>query len=183
MRRLLLLLLAAALLSPLTAFAQDAAQAVAERQRTLQRQLDEVESQSAAQQKPSMSQKASTPRFSGDVDVLDAQIRKTQLQIQQINLTISKLSGDIGNRNKIRSPRFPRSFQTRKILSRRYSAKPRCWTIIPSLTSCCLLRACRVSSPTSMPLHRSKARSRILSARFGTQAPSPRPKKKCSRSV
>lgn len=100
MRRFFFFILSACLILPPLAFAQSAAQTVAERQQQLRAQLDSIESQIAAQQQLLDKAQNQHQTLQTQIDAFNAEIRKTQLQIQAINLTITQLNGDIGVRNQ-----------------------------------------------------------------------------------
>ena len=85
---------------PFTASAQDATQAVADRQQQLQAQLDQIESQIAGQQELLDKAQSQHQTLQSQIDVYDAEIKKTELQIQAINLTITQLSGNIDVHNQ-----------------------------------------------------------------------------------
>lgn len=89
---------ASLLLFPATLFAQSA-DAVAARQRELQQQLDQIESQIAGQQALLDKVQSQHQTLQGQINAYDAQIKKTQLQIQAIDVTIEQLNGDIGTHN------------------------------------------------------------------------------------
>ncbi len=101
MRRFFFFIIGSAcLLVPYSAFAQTAAQAVAQRQQALQSQLDSIESQIAAQQRLLDTAQNQHQTLQTQINAFDAEIKKTQLQIQAINLTITQLNGSIGVHNQ-----------------------------------------------------------------------------------
>ncbi|MCI0620045.1 lytic murein transglycosylase [Candidatus Wolfebacteria bacterium] len=71
---------------------------VAARQRALQRDLDRVEAEIAEQQKILDERRQDSASLARDVAILDAEIRKSQLAIEARELTIQKLTGEIGVR-------------------------------------------------------------------------------------
>jgi peptidoglycan hydrolase CwlO-like protein len=83
-----------------SAFAEEASQAVSDRQRALQAELDRLEQEIRAQQSLLDNARGERQTLQSQIDAYNAQIKKTQLQIQAIDLSIQKLSGDIGTRNK-----------------------------------------------------------------------------------
>lgn len=80
--------------------AQSVADAVSSRQQSLQRELEELERQIGQQQELLNVAQGQRKTLQSQVDTLTAEIKKTQLQVQAINLSITKLSGDIGVRNR-----------------------------------------------------------------------------------
>jgi membrane-bound lytic murein transglycosylase B len=84
-------------IAPAAALAQTT---VAQRQQDLQNQLNDIESQIAAQQKVLDIAQGQRQTLQTQVNAFNAEIKKAQLQIRAINITITKLSGDIGVRNK-----------------------------------------------------------------------------------
>lgn len=76
------------------------AETVSDRQQQLQNQLDQIESQIAAQQSLLDTAQNQHQTLQTQIDALDAQIAKTQLQIQAINVTIEQLQNGIGNDNQ-----------------------------------------------------------------------------------
>jgi len=102
MRRALSFVLACSLfIAPCTALAQTAdQQAVAARQAQLQSQLDDIESQIAAQQQLLSTAQNQHQTLQTQIDAFNAQIKTTQLQIQAINLTITQLNGNIDVHNQ-----------------------------------------------------------------------------------
>ncbi|MFA6278848.1 MAG: hypothetical protein WCS97_01105 [Candidatus Paceibacterota bacterium] len=99
MRRFILLTFCVLICVPVWAHAQDAAQAVSQRQQDLQNQLNQLESQIADQQKLLDVAQNQHQTLQTQINAFNAEIKKTQLQIQAITLTITKLNGDIGVRN------------------------------------------------------------------------------------
>ena len=75
-------------------------QAVVSRQQQLQNELNGLESQIAVQQKLLDTAKSKGQTLQSQIDAYSAQIKKTQLQIQAISLTIEQLNGNIGIHNK-----------------------------------------------------------------------------------
>lgn len=101
MRRFLSFALASILIiAPCTVLAQDMTQAVATRQQELQSELDDIESQIAAQQQLLSTAQNQHQTLQTQIDAFNAQIKTTQLQIQAISLTITQLNGDIGVHNQ-----------------------------------------------------------------------------------
>ncbi|MDE2021572.1 MAG: hypothetical protein KGI71_01455 [Patescibacteria group bacterium] len=102
MRRFFFFVLVCAFIStPLAAArAQDASQAVKNRQQQLQDQLSALEGQIAVQQNILDTAQNQHQTLQTQIDAFNAEIKKTQLQIQQINLTIVQLSGNIGVHNQ-----------------------------------------------------------------------------------
>lgn len=94
------LFLCALFVAPTAVLAQTAAQQVANRQRDLQNQLNDLESQIAVQQQLLDTAKNQRQTLQSQINAFNAEIKKTQLQIQAINVAISQLNGDIGIRNK-----------------------------------------------------------------------------------
>ncbi|MDP2593919.1 MAG: hypothetical protein Q8P36_01085, partial [bacterium] len=88
------------LLAPALLFAQSIEQAVVSRQQQLQNELNGLESQIAVQQTLLDTAKSKGQTLQSQIDVYSAQIKKTQLQIQAISLTIEQLNGNIGTHNK-----------------------------------------------------------------------------------
>lgn len=88
--------------SPFAAHAQrlSAAEAVSQRQQNLQNQLSELERQIAEQQKLLDTAQNQHQTLQTQIDAFNAEIKKTQLRIQAINITITRLNGDIGVRDK-----------------------------------------------------------------------------------
>ena len=80
--------------------AQSATQAVADRQQELQSQLDQLESQITVQQQLLDDAQNQHQTLQTPTDVFNAEIKKTQLQVEAINLTITQLNGDIGVHNQ-----------------------------------------------------------------------------------
>ncbi|HET8581114.1 MAG TPA: hypothetical protein VFL98_01445 [Candidatus Paceibacterota bacterium] len=64
----------------------------------LQQQLDQIEAQIAQQQKLLTQKEAEGESLQNDIDILDAQIKKNQLDIQARNLTIQQIEGQIGQK-------------------------------------------------------------------------------------
>ncbi len=96
MRRFFFFLFGCAFIAvPATAYAQSAAQAVANRQQELQNQLNAIESQIAVQQQLLDTAQNQHQTLQTQIDAFNAEIRRTQLQIQAIDLTITQLSGNI----------------------------------------------------------------------------------------
>lgn len=101
MRRLLFLVLGCLFIAvPLSVFAQNAYEAVANRQQELQNQLDQLENQIAEQQKLLDTAQNQRQTLQTQIDAFNAEIKKTQLRIEAINLSITKLNGDIGVRDQ-----------------------------------------------------------------------------------
>lgn len=104
MRRSLFVVFLCALASvaPDAARAQsgEIATAVANRQQELRNQLNAIESQIAEQQKLLDAAASERQTIQTQITVFNAEIKKTQLQIRAITLTIDELSGDIGERNR-----------------------------------------------------------------------------------
>ena len=73
-------------------------QEVSARQRELQRSLDQIEADIAEQQKILDARRLESASLARDVAILDAEIRKSQLAIEARDLTIGKLTGEIGVR-------------------------------------------------------------------------------------
>lgn len=80
--------------------AQSAEDAVTNRQQQLQHELNLIEQQIAAQQAVLDKTRGERQTLQSQIDAYNAQIKKTQLQVQAIELTIQKLSGDIGTKNR-----------------------------------------------------------------------------------
>lgn len=66
----------------------------------LEKELAELEKQIAAKQKELSSQKGKSATISRDISILTAQISKSKLDIKSKNLIISKLGGEITQKNK-----------------------------------------------------------------------------------
>lgn len=101
MRRVLPLLSAfLVFLVPIMASAQTAITDVATRQQQLQNQLDQIESQIAAQQTLLDTAQNQHQTLQTQIDAFNAQIKKTELQIQAITIAISQLNDNIGAHNQ-----------------------------------------------------------------------------------
>ncbi len=87
----------AAFFMPLAALAQsaDVASQVANRQATLQGELDQLENQISIQQGLLDRAQSQHQTFQTQIDAFNAQIKKTQLQIKAINVAIEQLQGGI----------------------------------------------------------------------------------------
>lgn len=85
---------------PPFAFAQNALQQVAGRQQELQNQLAAIESQIAAQQQLLDVAQNQHQTLQTQINAFNAEIKKTQLRIQAITLTIAQLNGNIGVHNQ-----------------------------------------------------------------------------------
>lgn len=88
------------IVAPFSAFAQNIAQAVSQRQQELQNQLNQLESQIAEQQQLLDTAQGQHQTLQTQINAFNAEIKKTQLQIQAVTITITKLNGDIGVRNQ-----------------------------------------------------------------------------------
>lgn len=87
--------------APTAVFAQQsAADAVAQRQRDLQNQLNDIENAITVQQQLLDTAQSQHQTLQTQIDAFNAEIKKTQLQIQAINLTITQLNGNIGAHNQ-----------------------------------------------------------------------------------
>ncbi|MBI2409720.1 hypothetical protein HYV30_01620 [Candidatus Kaiserbacteria bacterium] len=80
--------------------AQDAAQQVSARQEQLKNQLRDLENQIAIQQQLLDTARGKRRTLQSEIDAFNAEIKKTQLQIQAITVGITQLNGDIGVRNR-----------------------------------------------------------------------------------
>ncbi len=85
---------------PTVAYAQDATQAVLDRQHALQVALDGIEREIATEQAVLDAAQAKHQSLQNQIGILDAEIKKTELQIKAINLTIEQLKSNIGVRNR-----------------------------------------------------------------------------------
>lgn len=90
----------ALLLPPSAAFAQSAAQSVANRQQELQNQLNAIQSQITVQQQLLDTAQSQHQTLQTQIDAFNAEIKRTQLQIQAIDITIAQLSSNIGVHNQ-----------------------------------------------------------------------------------
>lgn len=72
-----------------------AQQSVADRQRDLQNQLDQIEKQIAVQQTLLDSAQSERKTLQGQIDILNAAIKKTELQIKAISVTIQQIQDGI----------------------------------------------------------------------------------------
>lgn len=87
-------------LPPPAALAQSVGQAVTNRQQELQNQLNDLERQIAVQQQLLDTAQNQRQTLQSQVNAFNAEIKKTQLRIQAITVSIAQLNGDIGIRNK-----------------------------------------------------------------------------------
>jgi len=85
---------------PVTAAAQSAAAAVANRQQELQNQLNQIESQIVVQQQLLDAAQGQRQTLQTQINAFNAEIKKTQLQIEAINLAIKQLNSNIGVHNQ-----------------------------------------------------------------------------------
>lgn len=101
-RSILCTALCAVLAVPFFAFAatQSLDEAIEERQRELEANLQKIEKEIQVQQKFLDEKRTERVSLERDVSILNAEIKKSQLSIQARTHTISKLNGEIGNKEE-----------------------------------------------------------------------------------
>ncbi len=92
--------LCAFLAAPSAGLAQSVSQAVEQRQQELQGRLNDLEKQIAVQQQLLEGARGQRQTLQSQIDAFNAEIKRTQLRIQAINLIIAELNGDIGVRDQ-----------------------------------------------------------------------------------
>lgn len=75
-------------------------EAVEQRRRELQRDLDKIEEEIVEQESILRERQQQSASLERDIAILDAEIKKSQLSIQARDLTIQKLTGEIGARQE-----------------------------------------------------------------------------------